>query len=131
MTTRGHLKPVRRVPEVGIPSEAPLWTVPKVLMRDVMPWLQEHIEEVHIVDKKLAKKVARSEGALAHLECSAKTGQAVEFLFANTIPKVLNEQVLKKKKKSSSLVKKLGKLLQNGKKEGDDGNIETQSTRSN
>ena len=101
------------------------------LDEDIMPWLQEHTEEIHIVDKKLAKKVVKSEGALAHLECSAKTGQAVGFLFANTIPKVLNEQVLKKKKKSSSLVKKLGKLLNNGKREGEDPNIETQSTRSN
>ena len=96
-----------------------------------MPWLQEHIPEIQIVDKKLAKKVAKSEGALAHMEVSAKTGQGVEYLFTNTLPKVLHENVFRKKKKSSSLVKKLGKLLNNGKKEGEDSNIDTQSTRSN
>ena len=95
-----------------------------------MPWLQEHIQEIQIVDKKLAKKVAKSEGALAHIEVSAKTGQGVEFLFTDTLPKVLDEHVLKKKKRSS-LVKKLGKLLNSGKKEGEENNIETQSTRSN
>ena len=45
------------------------------LDQDIMPWLQEHIQEIQIVDKKLAKKVAKSEGALAHIEVSAKTGQ--------------------------------------------------------
>ena len=100
------------------------------LDQDIMPWLQEHIQEIQIVDKKLAKKVAKSEGALAHIEVSAKTGQGVEFLFTNTLAKVLDEHVLKKKKRSS-LVKKLGKLLNSGKKEGEENNIETQSTRSN
>ena len=100
------------------------------LDQDIMPWLQEHIQEIQIVDKKLAKKVAKSEGALAHIEVSAKTGQGVEFLFTNTLPKVLDEHVLKKKKRSS-LVKKLGKLLNSGKKEGEENNTETQSTRSN
>ena len=42
------------------------------LDQDIMPWLQEHIQEIQIVDKKLAKKVAKSEGTLAHIEVSAK-----------------------------------------------------------
>ena len=98
------------------------------------PWwgqdamLQEHIEEVQIVDKKLAKKVAKVQGAAAHMECSAKTNHCVDVLFENTVPRVLDEHLLKRKKKSS-LVKKIGKLLHShdSDKKDEDANIRTQS----
>lgn len=93
-----------------------------------MPWLQEHFEEIEIVNKKMVKKVARAFGALAHIECSAKNGQGVGFLFDSILPGVLNEHVLKKKSRPG-IVKKIGKIFQSGKKEDD--SIETQSTRSN
>ncbi len=107
---------------------------------DVMPWVATYYEELEFVDKKAAKKLAKSCGALAYVECSALNGQGVHMLFENTIPRVLEEYGIKKHKKKSSLVRKLGRFF-NGKKESKENldhletesswsNLETQSTRS-
>lgn len=77
---------------------------------EIMPWMLDYDEEIEIVDRKTAKKIARANGALAHVECSAKTGQSVDLLFQEILPRVL-EHHRPRNRKRRSLVRRLGRFL--------------------